>query len=263
MNKEAMFAGVAVRERGITVKSPREIDYMRQAGKVVASAKAAVTEAISPGMTTRDLDDIASAEIKRLGAKPSFKGYLGFPATICVSVNEEIVHGIPGERVIRDGDMVSMDVGAVVEGFHGDSAVTVGVGQVSPEVTALIDVTMEALERGIGAARHGSRVGDISWAVQSYVENMGYSVVREYVGHGIGKALHEEPQIPNYGSPGKGPMLRKGMVIAIEPMVNIGGWQTRVLEDNWTVVTADGSLSAHFENTLAITEGDAEVLTQL
>ena len=263
MNKEAMFAGVAVRERGITVKSPREIDYMRQAGKVVASAKAVVMEAISPGMTTRDLDDIASAEIKRLGAKPSFKGYLGFPATICVSVNEEIVHGIPGERVIQDGDMVSMDVGAVVEGFHGDSAVTVGVGEVSPEVTALIDVTREALQKGIGAARHDSRVGDISWAVQSYVESMGYSVVREYVGHGIGKALHEEPQVPNYGSPGKGPMLRKGMVIAIEPMVNIGGWQTRVLEDNWTVVTADGSLSAHFENTLAITEGDAEVLTQL
>ena len=258
-----MFGDVAARQRGITVKSPREIDYMRQAGRVVARAIAALKEGIKPGMTTADLDDIASAEIERLGAKPSFKGYMGFPSTICVSINEEIVHGIPGDRVIKDGDMVSVDVGAVVEGFHGDSAVTMAVGEVSPEVAALIDVTREALDRGIGAARHGSRVGDISWAVQSYVEGMGYSVVREYVGHGIGKALHEEPQIPNYGPPGAGAMLRKGMVIAIEPMVNIGGWQTRVLDDNWTVVTADGSLSAHFENTLAITEGDAEVLTRL
>ncbi len=258
-----MFSGGTVRERGITLKSPREIDLMRQAGNVVARAKAAVREAIRPGMTTRELDEIAETEIRRLGSVPSFKGYLGFPATICASINEEIVHGIPGDRVIKDGDMVSVDVGAIVGGFHGDSAVTIAVGNVSPEVTVLMDVTREALERGIAAARHGSRVGDISWAVQSYVEEMGYSVVREYVGHGIGKALHEEPQIPNYGHPGRGTMLRKGMVIAIEPMVNIGGWQTKVLEDNWTVVTADGSLSAHFEDTLAITDGDAEVLTRL
>ena len=258
-----MFSGGAVKERGITLKSPREIDLMRQAGHVVARAKAAVREAIRPGMTTRDLDEIAEAEIRRLGSVPSFKGYLGFPATICASINEEIVHGIPGDRVIKDGDMVSVDVGAIVGGFHGDSAITIAVGNVSPEVVALMDVTREALERGIAAARHGSRVGDISWAVQSYVEEKGYSVVREYVGHGIGKALHEEPQIPNYGPPGRGTMLRKGMVIAIEPMVNIGGWQTKVLDDNWTVVTADGSLSAHFEDTLAITEGDAEVLTRL
>ena len=263
MEKEGLFTSMATRERGITLKSPREIEFMRQAGRVVAQTIAAVVQAISPGMKTADLDDIAAQEINKLGAKPSFKGYLGFPCTICVSVNDEIVHGIPGDRVIRDGDMVSMDVGAVVEGFHGDSAVTVGVGKVLPTVTELINITREALDRGIAAATHGSRVGDISWAVQSYVEEMGYSVVREYVGHGIGRALHEEPQVPNFGAPGSGTLLRSGMVIAIEPMVNIGGWETRVLEDNWTIVTLDGSLSAHFENTLLITEGDAEVLTRL
>ena len=214
-------------------------------------------------MKTVDLDDIAVQEIQRLGAKPSFKGYLGFPCTICVSINSEIVHGIPGDRVILEGDLVSLDVGAVVEGFHGDSAVTVGVGKVSHVAMELMDVTRKALERGVAAATHGSRVGDISWAVQSFVEDKGYSVVREYVGHGIGRSLHEEPQIPNFGSPGTGALLRKGMVIAIEPMVNVGGWQTQALEDNWTVVTADGSLSAHFENTLVITEGDAEVLTRV
>jgi methionyl aminopeptidase len=263
MGKETLFTGVLTRERGITLKSPREIEFMRQAGKVVAQTIATLVEALRPGMKTADLDDIAVQEIQRLGAKPSFKGYLGYPRTICVSVNNEIVHGIPGDRVIQEGDLVSLDVGAVVEGFHGDSAVTVGVGKVSPVVTELIVVTREALERGVAAATHGSRVGDISWAVQSFVEEKGYSVVREYVGHGIGRALHEEPQVPNFGSPGSGALLRKGMVIAIEPMVNIGTWQTRVLEDDWTVVTADGSLSAHFENTLVITEGDAEVLTRL
>jgi methionyl aminopeptidase len=263
MERETLFAGLATRERGITLKSPREIEFMRQAGKVVAQTIATLVEALRPGMKTLDLDDIAVQEIRRLGAKPSFKGYLGFPCTICVSINNEIVHGIPGDRVIQEGDLVSLDVGAVVEGFHGDSAVSVGVGKVSPVVTELIAVTREALERGIAAAIHGSRVGDISWAVQSFVEESGYSVVREYVGHGIGRALHEEPQVPNFGSPGSGALLWKGMVIAIEPMVNIGTWQTRVLEDNWTVVTADGSLSAHFENTLVITEGDAEVLTRL
>jgi methionyl aminopeptidase len=263
MEKEALFTSVATRERGVTLKSPREIESMRQAGKVVARTIAALIEAIRPGMKTMDLDDIAVQEIQRLGAKPSFKGYMGFPRTICVSVNDEIVHGIPGDKVILDGDLVSMDVGAVVEGFHGDSAVTVGVGNVSPAVTELIDVTREALERGIAVATHGARLGDIGWAVQSFVEESGYSVVREYVGHGIGRALHEEPQVPNFGAPGSGALLRKGMVIAIEPMVNIGGWQTRALEDNWTVVTADGSLSAHFENTLLITEGVAEVLTRV
>ena len=263
MERDALFTGVATRERGITLKSPREIEFMRRAGKVVAQTIAVLVEALKPGMKTVDLDEIAFREIQMLGAKPSFKGYLGFPCTICVSINNEIVHGIPGDRVIREGDLVSLDVGAVVEGFHGDSAVTVGVGKVSRVATELMDVTREALERGIAAATHGSRVGDISWAVQSFVEDKGYAVVREYVGHGIGRALHEEPQVPNFGSPGTGALLRKGMVIAIEPMVNVGGWQTRALKDNWTVVTADGSLSAHFENTLAITEGDAEVLTRL
>ncbi len=263
MEKGPLFASAATRDRGITLKSPREIESMRQAGKVVASTIAALVKAIEPGMKTADLDDIAVQEIRRLGAKPSFKGYLGFPRTICASINDEIVHGIPGDRVIRDGDLVSLDVGAVVEGFHGDSAVTVGVGAATPAVADLIDVTREALERGIAAATNGARVGDISWAVQSFVEEKGYSVVREYVGHGIGRALHEEPQVPNFGPPGSGALLKSGMVIAIEPMVNIGGWQTRVLEDNWTVVTADGSLSAHYENTLLITDGDAEVLTRL
>ena len=263
MEKQTLFTGVATKERGITLKSPREIVSMRQAGKVVAQTIATLVKALKPGVKTVDLDDIAFQEIQRLGAKPSFKGYMGFPCTICVSINNEIVHGIPGDRVIQEGDLVSLDVGAVVGGFHGDSAVTIGVGKVSPVATELIDVTMKALERGINAATHGSRVGDISWAVQSFVEEKGYSVVREYVGHGIGRALHEEPQIPNFGPPGTGTLLKKGMVVAIEPMVNVGGWQTKVLKDNWTVVTADGSLSAHFENTLVITEGDAEVLTRL
>lgn len=255
--------GVATGERGITLKSPREAKLMRQAGKVVAQTIATLVEALRPGMKTVELDDIAFQEIKRLGAKPSFKGYLGYPCTICVSINNEIVHGIPGGRVIQEGDLVSLDVGAIVEGFHGDAAVSVGVGKVSPAVTGLVDVTREALERGTAAATHGARIGDVSWAIQSFVEGEGYSVVREYVGHGIGRALHEEPQVPNFGPPGSGAMLRKGMAIAIEPMVNIGGWQTRVMKDDWTVVTADGSLSAHFENTLLITDGDAEVLTRL
>ena len=262
-DRETLFAGPTVGDRGITIKSPREIESMRKAGWVVAKALDAMAKAIRPGITTQDLDDIASAEIRAHGAKPSFLGYLGFPRTVCASVNEEIVHGIPGGRVLRDGDIVSLDCGAVVEGFHGDSAFTAGVGSVSAECEELMDVTREALNRGIAAARHGARVGDIGWAVQSFVEGKGYSIVREYVGHGIGRNLHEEPQVPNFGTPGSGTLLRKGMVIAIEPMVNVGGWRTKVLGDNWTVVTADGKLSAHFEKTLLITEGDAEVLTQL
>lgn len=261
--RETLFAGPTVGDRGITIKSPREIESMRRAGWVVAKALDSMVKAIRPGMTTQDLDDIASAEIRAQGAKPSFLGYLGFPRTVCVSVNEEIVHGIPGKRVLREGDIVTMDCGAIVEGFHGDSAVTVGVGEISSECQELMDVTREALNLGIAAARHGARVGDIGWAVQSFVEGKGYSIVREYVGHGIGRNLHEEPQVPNFGTPGSGTLLRKGMAIAIEPMVNVGGWRTKVLGDNWTVVTSDGSLSAHFEKTLLITEGDAEVLTQL
>ena len=248
---------------GITIKSPRELEFMRQAGQVVGAAIARLMGHIAPGITTQECDVIAEGEIRRWGAVPSFKGYRGFPATICVSLNEEIVHGIPGSRVLESGDVVSLDVGAIVNGFHADAAVTLAVGEVAEEVAALIEVTREALERGLKAAQPGNRVGDISAAVEQFVEPKGYSVVREYVGHGIGRALHEDPQVPNYGSPGRGPLLKPGMVIAIEPMVNIGGWRTEVLEDQWTVVTADGSLSAHFEHTVAITEEGPEVLTRV
>ena len=253
---------------GITIKSPKELDRMRQAGNVVARTKMRLMETIAPGVATIELDRIAEEEIRGLGATPSFKGYMGgdstpFPATICVSLNEEIVHGIPSRRVLQDGDVVSVDVGAIVEGFHGDSAFTVGVGEISEEVQRLIDSTREALRRGITQAKAGARVGDISAAVQTYAEGLGYSVVRQYVGHGIGRALHEEPQVPNYGVSGRGPLLHKGMTIAIEPMLNLGGWETAKLDDGWTVVTADGNLSAHFEDTIAITEDGAEVLTSL
>ena len=234
---------------------------MREAGYVVAETIRELRRTIEPGMKTKDLDAIASRHIANMGAKPSFKGYRGFPATICVSLNEEIVHGIPGDRIIQDGTIVSMDVGAVMGGFHGDSAVTVAVGAISWEADRLIEATRLALEKGIQQAVAGHRVGDISRAVQEYAEALGYGVVREYVGHGIGRALHEEPSVPNFGEPGKGPSLRPGMVIAIEPMLNIGGCETRVLPDDWTVVTADGTFSAHFEHTVAITEAGPEVLT--
>ena len=246
---------------GITIKSEHEMDAMRRAGQVVAATIAALREAIRPGMRTRDLDAIANKEIRRLGAKPAFKGYRGFPGTICTSLNEQIVHGIPGNMVIKDGDLVKMDVGAVVDGFIGDAAFTVGAGTISREAEELIEVTRESLYQGIRAAQEGVRVGDIGAAVQEYAESRGYNVVREYVGHGIGRFLHEDPQVPNYGPPGKGALLRRGMTIAIEPMVNIGGWHTKLLDDQWTVVTADGSLSAHFEHTIAITGGEAEILT--
>lgn len=236
---------------------------MREAGGVVAAAMDLLVSSIYPGMKTRELDAIASREIKRLGAKPSFKGYRGFPANICVSVNEELVHGIPGDRILREGDIVSLDLGAIVDGYHGDAAVTVGVGEVAPEADRLIEVTRLSLELAIKQAKVGNRVGDISSAVQQFGEAQGYGVVREYVGHGIGRALHEEPSIPNVGEPGKGPLLRPGMTIAIEPMLNLGTWQTRVLKDSWTVVTADGALSAHFEHTLAVTEDGPQVLTSL
>ena len=254
---------------GVTVKSPKEIELMRQAGKVVALAKARLLEAIAPGITTRELDRIAGQVISEHGAIPSFKGYTGgmsiipFPGTICASLNEEVVHGIPGDRVLKEGDIFSVDVGAIVKGFHGDSAFTVGVGKISQEAHKLIGATRKALALGIAQAKAGARVGDVSAAVQTYAEGLGYSVVRQYVGHGIGRSMHEDPQIPNYGTAGRGPALKKGMAIAIEPMLNIGGWETTQLEDGWTVVTADGSLSAHFEDTMAITENGAEVLTSL
>ena len=249
--------------QGATIKSARELDLMREAGGVVARTKALLAESIRPGITTGELDRIAEESIRGQGAVPSFKGYLGFPATTCISLNEEIVHGIPGNRVIREGDMVSMDLGAIVEGFHSDTAFTVGVGEVPPEVVRLIEATNRALTLGIAEARDGARIGDISAAVQGYAEGLGYSVVRQYVGHGIGRSLHEEPQVPNHGVEGRGPLLREGMVIAIEPMLNVGGWETEQMNDGWTVVTADRSLSAHFEDTVAITSSGPEVLTRL
>ena len=246
---------------GITIKSPEEMAAMRRAGEVVGITLSVLREAVRPGMKTRDLDAIAHREIKRLGGKPAFKGYRGFPATICTSVNDEIVHGIPGGKVIEEGDLVKLDVGAVVDGFIGDAAITVGAGRISEKARDLIEVTRLSLDEGIKAAREGARVGDIGAAIQSFGESKGYGVVREYVGHGVGRFLHEEPQVPNYGPSGRGPILRRGMTIAIEPMVNIGDWHTRLLEDQWTVVTFDGSLSAHFEHTIAITDGDPEILT--
>jgi methionyl aminopeptidase len=243
-------------------KSPQELEKMRRAGRITAEARDRVAEAVRPGITTRDLDEIAEDAIRSAGAVPSFKGYRGFPASICTSVNEEIVHGIPGERALREGDLIALDVGAIWEGYHGDSAVTVMVGEPpSDQAEKLVRVTEESLEAAISQIRPGGRLSDIGHAVQQVAEGAGFSVVREYVGHGIGQALHEDPQIPNYGPPGRGVELRPGLVIAVEPMVNLGGWETRVLEDEWTVVTADGSLSAHFEHTIAVTEDGPEVLT--
>ncbi len=246
---------------GTTIKSAGELEHMREAGRIVGLAKAVLADAVRPGITTGELDRMAEHEIRRHGAKPSFKGLYGFPATICVSVNEQVVHGIPSGRQLNEGDIVSLDVGAVVGGFHADSAFTVGVGRIPDEASRLIEATSESLRLGIEAARDGARVGDISAAVQGYAEPLGYGVVRQYVGHGIGRALHEDPQVPNYGIAGRGPLLREGMAIAIEPMLNMGTWETSVLDDNWTVVTADGNLSAHFEDTIAIAASGYELLT--
>ncbi len=246
---------------GIIIKSDREIATMRQAGKIVATVLETLARQVKAGMKTKELDEIASREITRLGGKPSFKGYHGFPATICVSVNDEIVHGIPGERVLQEGDIVSLDVGAIYDGFQGDAAITVGVGKISLEANQLIWTTEGALKAGITAARPGNRLGDISSAIQQYAESRGYSVVREYGGHGIGREMHEEPLVHNFGEAGTGQVLKKGMTIALEPMLNMGDWRTRLSNDQWTVLTVDGSLSAHFEHTIAISDKVAEVLT--
>jgi len=247
----------------IIIKSDREIAIMRQAGRIVATILGILTKQAKPGMRTKELDIIAGREAERLGAKPSFKGYRGFPANLCVSINDEIVHGIPGERVLGEGDIVSLDFGAIVDGFQGDAAVTIGVGKISPEARQLLETTQAALKAGIAAAYSGVRLGDISAAIQNCAESRGYSVVREYTGHGIGREMHEEPQIPNFGQPGTGPVLRKGMTLALEPMVNIGDWRTRLGSNHWTVFTADGSLSAHFEHTIVITDAEPEVVTIL
>ena len=247
----------------IIIKGRKEIATMRRAGEIVAAAIAETRAAIRPGVTTAELDQTAARVIASHGAQPSFLGYRGFPKTICTSVNEEIVHGIPGDRAVREGDLVKLDVGAVVDGFHADSAVTIPVGEPSPEALKLIETTERALWAGLAEARVGRRLGDIGAAVQTVAEGAGFSVVREYVGHGVGRSLHEEPPVPNYGSPGKGYKLTEGIVIAIEPMVNVGGYETRLLDDDWTVVTADGTLSAHFEHTVAVTPDGPWVLTDL
>lgn len=246
----------------IILKSPSEIEKMRRTGRIVADTREKVVSAIRPGITTAQLDAIAEEHIREAGAVPNFKGYRGFPASICASINEQVVHGIPGKRVLKEGDLVSLDFGAIWEGWHADSAITVLCDEPpSGEAEKLVRVTEESLEAAISQVRVGNRLSDIGHAVQQVVEGAGFSVVREYVGHGIGQSLHEDPQIPNYGDPGRGPELKPGMLLAIEPMVNLGGWETRLLADGWTVVTADGSLSAHFEHTVALTEAGPEVLT--
>jgi methionyl aminopeptidase len=246
------------------IKSQEEVEAMRRAGRIVAVTLKRLSEEIKPGIKTRHLDSVAEAELRKAGAKASFKNYRGYPASLCVSINEEIVHGIPGDRVLVEGDIVSLDFGAFIEGFHGDSAITVGVGKISPKAQELMDVTRNSLMEGIKAAKKGSYLGDISSAIQSYIEERGFSVVREYCGHGIGRNLHEDPQVPNFGLPGTGPVLKKGMTIAIEPMVTTGDWHTRVdAKNHWTVRTADNSLAAHFEHTIAIGDSEPEILTSL
>ena len=237
---------------------------MAKASRVVAEALAVLKDAVKPGVTTDDLDRLAESEIRARGAIPAFKGYRNYPKTLCASVNEQVVHGIPSKRVLKEGDIVGLDLGAIVGGFYGDSAVTVGVGRIDEKTATLVRVTEESLSLAIEQAQVGNRLSDISHAVQRHVEAAGYSVVTEFVGHGIGRQLHEEPQVPNYGKPGQGPRLQSGMVLAIEPMVNMGGSAVRVLDDRWTAVTVDGSLSAHFEHTIAIQpSGPAIVLSRL
>ncbi len=248
----------------IVCKSPAEIEKMRRAGHIVREVLDALREAVKPGITTMDLERIAEKMIRDSGAKPAFKGYYDYPCVLCTSINQEIVHGIPSEkRVLKDGDIVSIDCGTVLDGYYGDAALTVPVGsELSPELAKLLKVTEESLYKGIEAAKIGATVGDVGAAVQQWVEAAGFSVVREFVGHGIGTRLHEDPQVPNYGTQGHGPRLREGMVLAIEPMVNAGGPASRLLADKWTAVTEDGSCSAHFEHCVAVTNDGPVILTQ-
>ena len=245
----------------VICKSPAELRRMRASNALVAQVLNELLDMIEPGITTRELDAVAETRVRQEGAVPAFKGYQGYPATLCASVNNAVVHGIPSERPLVEGDIVSLDMGVVLEGFYGDSALTVGVGTISESAAKLLGVTQEALARSIARARLGSRVSDLGHAIQQHVESNGFSVVREFVGHGIGRSLHEEPQVPNYGEPGRGPRLAEGMVLAIEPMVNIGKPAVRVLDDGWTAVTRDGSLSAHFEHTVAVTKNGPVVLS--
>ena len=247
----------------IIFKSEREIQQLREAGRIVALALRAVRQAVAPGVTTKDLDEVARELITSHGAIPTFKGYQGYPGNICTSINEEVVHGIPGHRRLQEGDIVSVDCGATYNGYVGDSAVTIPVGKIDPVSEHLLRITEESLYKGIAAATVGNRLSDISNAVQVHVEAAGLSVVRDYVGHGVGRNMHEDPQIPNYGDPGHGPLLKSGMTLAIEPMVNVGTYKVRSLKDGWTVVTADGKRSAHFEHSIAIMPEGPLILTAL
>ena len=245
----------------IAVKNERELGLMRQACRITAAARALAGEMVRPGVTTKQIDKAVYDFIVAQGAKPSFLGYNGFPASTCISVNGTVIHGIPGSYVLKDGDIVSIDVGAFYKGFHGDCAATFPCGAISTEAQKLINVTKQSFYEGIRFATRGHRVSDISHAIQTYVESNGYSVVRAFVGHGVGAQLHEDPEVPNYGTPGRGPRLIPGMTLAIEPMVNVGTFEVRVLKDGWTTVTADGKLSAQYENTVLITDGEPEILT--
>ena len=245
----------------IIIKSPREIEIMRQAGRITAAARTLAREMVAPGVTTAQIDREVRHFIEKNGAKPTFLGYNGYPASVCLSINDEVIHGIPGHRVIHEGDIVSVDVGATWKGYVGDCAGTFVAGTATEAAKHLIAVTRQSFFEGIKFARAGNRIGDISHAVQTYVENNGCSVVRDYVGHGVGAVMHEAPEVPNFGRAGRGPALVKGMTIAVEPMVNAGTWEVRVLRDGWTVKTVDGSLSAHYENTILITDGEPEILT--
>ena len=247
----------------IIIKSKKEIELMREAGKIVADTHELLREAITPGISTLELDKIAEENIRKYNAIPSFKGYGGFPGSICASINEEVVHGIPGGKLLKEGDIVSLDIGAYYKGYHSDSAKTHAVGIISEEDMKLIEVTKESFYEGIKFAKLGYRLSDISHAIQAHVEKHGFSVVRDLVGHGVGSELHEDPQIPNYGPPGKGPRLQAGMVLAIEPMVNAGRYQVKTLADGWTIVTIDGKRSAHYEHTIAITEDEPLILSAL
>jgi methionyl aminopeptidase len=247
----------------IIIKSPRELEQLKRSNAIVAEVFERLKGMIAPGITTKELDQVAEEYIILKGARPAFKGYRGFPATLCISINEEVVHGIPSQRRLKEGDIVSLDVGANFVGYFGDAAITLPVGGIDPKAERLLEVTEKALYIGIEMAKVGNRLFDISYAIQSWVESHGFSVVRDFVGHGIGRDLHEEPQIPNFGVPHQGPRLEKGMVFALEPMVNEGTSAVRVLSDGWTVVTTDGKRSAHFEHTIAITEDGAEILSIL
>ncbi|MBI4627417.1 MAG: type I methionyl aminopeptidase [Candidatus Rokubacteria bacterium] len=247
----------------IVLKSAREIALMRRGGHILADVIDHLRETVEPGLSTLEIDEDVEAFINARGAQPAFKGYRGFPATVCVSINDEVVHGIPSaHRRVKEGDIVGLDLGCIVEGYYADCAVTLALGDIPPRVRELLDATRESLERAVGECVPGRRLSDVSHAVQSHVEARGFSVVRAFVGHGIGRALHEEPQVPNFGDPGRGPLLQPGMVLAIEPMVTMGSWEVKILDDGWTAVTRDGSLAAHFEHTIAVMEHGPEVLTR-